>query len=69
MTSKEWVIHKRLDDANAMPRLTIPRGTAKSRTIMAYFRRIIAYYNRPIYVENPPINILKGVATMNDRSK
>lgn len=59
MTSKEWTIHKRLDDANPVLRLTIPRGTVKSGPIVAYLKRIAAYYNRPIYVENPPISIRK----------
>ena len=59
MTSKEWSIHKRLDDANHMPRLTIPRGTAKSGIINAYLKRMIAYCTRPIYIENPPIDIFK----------
>lgn len=61
MTSKEWVIHKRLDDANPVPRLSIPRGVAKSRSIIAYIKRLAGYYGRPIYVENPPINIHKEV--------
>ena len=60
MTStKEWAIHKRLDDAHPMPRLSIPRGVAKSGIIIAYLKKVIAYQNRPIYVENPPIDIRK----------
>lgn len=59
MTSKEWPIHKRLDDANPVPRLSIPRGVAKSWSIIAYIKRLAAYYDRPIYVENSPIDIFK----------
>lgn len=60
MTSKELSIHKRLDDANPVSILSIPRGVAKSWSIIAYIKRLAAYYSRPIYVENPPIDILKG---------
>lgn len=56
MTSKEWVIHKRLDDANPMPKMRTHRGDARSTSSLAlYFWVLKNYMKRPIYVENPPI--------------
>lgn len=63
MTSKEWAIHKRLNDASPMPRMVVCRGGIKSTTaLIAYWQALAAYVKRPI-------NILKGAATMNDKPK
>lgn len=54
MTSKEWTIHKRLNDVSPMPRLTVCRGGIKSTaTLITYWQALAAYVKRPI-------NILKG---------
>lgn len=61
MTSKEWAIHKRLNDANPMPKMHMHRGDAKSTSsLVLYFRTLKNYMKRPIYLENPPIKVLKG---------
>lgn len=63
MTSKEWVIHKRLNDTSPIPRMVVCRGGIKSTaSLIAYWQALVAYMNRPI-------NILKGVATMNGKPK
>lgn len=60
MVSKEWVIHKRLNDASPMPRLTVCRGDIKSTAaLIAYWQALAAYAKRPICIENPPIKIRK----------
>lgn len=54
MTSKEWTIHKRLNDASPMSRLTVCRGGIKSTAaLITYWQALAAYAKRPI-------NILKG---------
>lgn len=61
MTSKEWTIHKRFDDANPMPKMHTYRGDAKSTSsLVLYFWALGNYMKRPIYIENPPIEISKG---------
>lgn len=61
MTSKEWAIHKILDDANPMPKKPMYRGNAKSTfALVLYFMMLETYTKRPIHVENIPIKISKG---------
>mgnify|MGYP005888038449 CR=1 FL=1 len=60
MASKEWVVHKRLDDAKPLPRMPICRGANKiTSSLVAYFWMLESYMKRPIYAENPPIKIQK----------
>lgn len=60
IASKEWVVHKRLDDAKPLPRMSTCRGTTKiTSSLVAYFWMLESYMKRLIYVENPPIKIQK----------
>lgn len=58
MVSKQWAVHKRLDDAKPLPKMSICRGVTKmTSSLAAYFWMLESYMKRPIYIENPPIKI------------